>query len=349
MIKINDFLDKPLNKFILWLLTGLLILLVGIFPVKADIVQYKFIDYVSTSSTMKQTNFATNETFTYSRDYVLFNGNDKFFAFNYCATGPFDFSFPNDFEGVTSLVGYSTGGSCYVQGYEGYNYTVYFMAKQVHDAGNGNLSIMFNTTVHNRTSYTVFINVLSLSQVSSIPAGVQIPTYDGEFTTLNTKIDSVDQAIVELQQTQNQMISEQQNTTNSIDNVNDTLNDDTAPETPDFSDLDVADDSVISDLVTMPITIAEHILDAFNDTCSNYTIPFFNNTSLTLPCFTIGDYVGNNVASVIDLAIILFMIYNIAMLAISAFNDLTSLRDSYDSLYVPQHGPHSYEPRHGKE
>lgn len=138
-------------------------------------------------------------------------------------------------------------------------------------------------------------------------------------------------------------------TNQAINDVNDSLNDDTAPDTPDFSDLDVADDSVISDLVTMPITIAEHILDAFNDTCSNYTIPFFNNTTLTLPCFTIGDYVGDNVASVIDLAIILFMIYNIAMLAISAFNDLTSLRDSYDSLYVPQHGPHSYQPRHGKE
>lgn len=137
--------------------------------------------------------------------------------------------------------------------------------------------------------------------------------------------------------------------TSKLDSLEDSITSDEAPETPDFSDLDVADDSVISDLVTMPITIAEHILDAFNDTCSNYTIPFFNNTTLTLPCFTIGDYVGDNVVSVIDLAIILFMIYNIAMLAISAFNDLTSLRDSYDSLYVPQHGPHSYEPRHGKE
>lgn len=137
--------------------------------------------------------------------------------------------------------------------------------------------------------------------------------------------------------------------TNAINDVNTSLNDDTAPNVPDFEDLDVADDSVISDLVTMPITIAEHILDAFNDTCSNYTIPFFNNTTLTLPCFTISDYVGNEVARVIDLAIILFMIYNIAMLAISAFNDMTSLRDSYDSLYVPQHGPHSYQPRHGKE
>lgn len=137
--------------------------------------------------------------------------------------------------------------------------------------------------------------------------------------------------------------------TSKLDSLEDSITSDEAPETPDFSDLDVADDSVISDLVTMPITIAEHILEAFNDTCSNYTIPFFNNTTLTLPCFTIGDYVGSDVASVIDLAIILFMIYNIAMLAISAFNDLTSLRDSYDSLYVPQHGPHSYQPRHGKE
>lgn len=196
--------------------------LIGSFKVKADIVQYKFIDYVSTSSTMKQTNFSANETYTYTRDYVLFNGNDKFFAFNYCATGPFDFSFPNDFEGVTQLVGYATGGRCYVQGYEGYNYTMYFMAKEINDAGNGNLSIMFNTQVHNRAGYFVYINVLSLTSVDSIPAGVQIPTYDGEFSTINTKIDTVEQAVQEVKKAQNEQSNEQKKTNDKLDTAENT-------------------------------------------------------------------------------------------------------------------------------
>ena len=142
--------------------------------VKADIVQYKFIDYSSDSATLKRTSFAANEEYTYLRDYVLFNGPERFFAFSYCGTGQFEIGFPNDFEGVTSRIGYSTGGSCSVQGYTGSVFTVYFVAQQVNDAGNGNLSIMFNTKMINTESYNVFIDVLSLSSVSSIPAGVQV-------------------------------------------------------------------------------------------------------------------------------------------------------------------------------
>lgn len=257
----------------------LLIPFLFISNVKADIVQYKFIDYESTSGTMKQTNFSANESYTYPRDYVLFNGNDKFFAFNYCATAPFDFSFPNDFEGVTSLVGYSTGGRCYVQGYEGYNYTVYFMAKQVHDAGNGNLSIMFNTFIRNRASYVAFINVLSLTSVASIPAGVQIPTYDGEFSTLNTKLDTVEQAVAEVKKAQNENLNEQKKT-------NETLTDDNTQGAQDsaggfFNDF-TTDTHGLTAIITAPLSLISKITSA---SCSPLVIPLpFVDKDLTLPC-----------------------------------------------------------------
>lgn len=38
------------------------------------------------------------------------------------------------------------------------------------------------------------------------------------------------------------------------------------------------------------------------------------------------------------------MCYSIAMLFVSAFNDFTSLYDTYESLYQPQH---VYHPKHG--
>lgn len=72
------FNNRVLRKFCFWALLGLLICLVGISKPKADIVQYKFIDYESTSATMKQTSYGAYEDYTYPRDYVLFNGNDKF-------------------------------------------------------------------------------------------------------------------------------------------------------------------------------------------------------------------------------------------------------------------------------
>ena len=247
--------------------------------VKADIVDFKFIDYVGSSSNIKQTSFTANETYTYSRDYVLFNGNERFFAFNYCANGPFDFSFPNDFEGVTSVVGYSLGGQCYVQGIEGYNYTMYFMAQQVHDAGNGNLSIMFNTTVHNRANYFVKIDVLSLTSVASIPAGVQIPTYDGEFNTLNTKIDTVDQAVEELKKAQNEQLQEQKKT-------NDILKDDTIQGAQDsaggfFNDF-TTDTHGLTAIITAPLSLISKITSA---SCSALVLPLpFVDKDLTLPC-----------------------------------------------------------------
>lgn len=247
--------------------------------VKADIVDYKFIDYKSNSSTIKQTSFTANETYTYSRDYVLFNGNERFFAFNYCANGPFDFSFPNDFEGVTSVVGYSLGGQCYVQGIEGYNYTMYFMAQQVHDAGNGNLSIMFNTQVHNRANYFVKIDVLSLTSVASIPAGVQIPSYDGEFTTLNTKIDTVEQAVNELKKAQNEQVQEQKKT-------NDILKDDTIQGAQDsaggfFNDF-TTDTHGLTAIITAPLSLISKITSA---SCSPLVIPLpYVDKDLTLPC-----------------------------------------------------------------
>lgn len=222
----KDFLRYSKNRF-LYSFFKLLILiaigfLIGSLKVNAAIVQYKFIDYDSTSSTLKRTNFAANEEYTYTRDYVLFNGNERFFAFSYCATARFDFGFPNDFEGVTSRIGYSTGGSCNVQGYQGSVYTVYFVAQQVNDAGNGNLSIMFNTKVINTANYNVFIDVLSLTSVDSIPAGVQIPTYDGEFNTLNTKIDSVDQALSEVKKAQEGQTAEQKKTNDKLDQAENT-------------------------------------------------------------------------------------------------------------------------------
>lgn len=263
------------------LVSIILFLSLFISPVKADIVQYKFIDYESTSATMKQTSFTPNEIYTYNRDYVLFNGTERFFAFNYCATGSFEFGFPVDYEGVTSLVGYSRGGRCLVQGYDGYTYSVYFMAKNVNDAGNGNNSIIFNTRVHNTNNYNVFLNVLSLDPVSSIPAGIQIPTYDGEFSTLNTKIDTVEQAVEEVKKAQYEYLNELQKT-------NQTLTDDNTQGAQDsaagfFNDF-TTDTHGLTAVITAPLSLISKITSA---SCSPLVLPLpFVDKDLTLPCMS---------------------------------------------------------------
>lgn len=143
----------------------------------------------------------------------------------------------------------------------------------------------------------------------------------------------------------------QQQTNDRLDNINGSLNDDTVPDTNNaFSDIKLNTNSAISNLVLMPINYLNRILTLSNDTCSTYSIDFgiFNsNYKLNLPCIKLENFFGNYWWNVIDYFICFFMIYNIIMLAISAFEDITSLRDSYDSLYQPKHADTGYQPKHG--
>lgn len=325
-------MKKYIKKILFFAFICFSFFLVDSLIVNAEIIQYKFMDYVSGTSPLKQTDFTGNQTYTYSRDYVLFNGNERFFALSYCATGPFDFSFPNDYEGTTSLVGYSQGGNCNVAGYGGNNYIMYFMAKRINDAGNGNSSIMFNTRIQNRVSYYVFFQFLSLTSVSSIPAGVQIPTYNGEFNTLNTKIDSVDQAIQTLNAAQNQMVSEQQNTTNAVNDVNDTLKDDdvdSSNTTDTLSDLSdsLPTNSVISDLLLLPVRLFQSVLNSVNGSCSTFNLGSLYGSNLTLPCIDIESLVGSTLWTVIDILFCGAFVLIIRKKFVDIFESLSNLKN----------------------
>lgn len=260
------------------------------FNVNADVVDWRFWGMQGTSGSVKNTYFVKDEINDYPRDYVLFNGTERFFSYSYCGTGRLDFSFPTDIQGVTSLVGYSTGGSCKVQGWDGYVYSVYFVAKNVHDAGNGNLSIMFNTHVVNNNSYTVFITGLNLLIGDSIPSGVQIPTYDGQFNTINTKIDSVDQALEEVKKAQNSTNNKLNSIQEETKKTNDTLNDDDTTDSTnkanEFFSGFTTDTFGLTSIITAPLSLIGSITSS---TCSplSLNIPFLSkNNKLDLPCMS---------------------------------------------------------------
>lgn len=131
----------------------------------------------------------------------------------------------------------------------------------------------------------------------------------------------------------------------SINSLNDNIINDDAPDID--LNLNESSDTPISDLLTMPLTILNTLITNLSDTCSNYTIPFFFSTTVTFPCFTLSDYLGSTVTNYIDLFICLYMCYNIAMLCISVFDDITSLNDIFNSLYTPRHAYTGYKPKHG--
>lgn len=143
----------------------------------------------------------------------------------------------------------------------------------------------------------------------------------------------------------------QQETNDRLDNINGSLNDDSAPDTSNaFSDIKLNTNSAISNLVLMPINYLNRVLNLSKNTCTTYSLDFgiFNSDyKLNLPCIKLENFFGAQWWNVIDYLICFYMIYNIIMLAISAFEDITSLRDSYDSLYQPKHADTGYKPKHG--
>lgn len=121
-----------------------------------------------------------------------------------------------------------------------------------------------------------------------------------------------------------QGVNEVKQELNSIDS---TLKNDDAP-TIDLSDIQTSN-TPISDLVTLPLTLLNSIYNGISGSCSNWSLLLPFNHTILLQCFTISDYVGSSVATIIDCAICLFMAYRIILLFIAVFNDITTLSDTY--------------------
>lgn len=145
--------------------------------------------------------------------------------------------------------------------------------------------------------------------------------------------------------------SNQQQTNDRLDNINDSITDETSPDVSNaFSGVELDTSNVVSDLVLLPINYLQRVLNLSSDICSSYVLDFgiFNSDyKLTLPCINLSEFFGESIWTTIDYLICFFMVYNIAMLCISAFEDITSLRDTYNGLYQPKHAYTGYKPKHG--
>ena len=178
-----------------------------------------------------------------------------------------------------------------------------------------------------------FISSLSLSQVSDNQI-LDVPT-NSYFVRFTIKI-SENKPTIEICRNGNQAIT-------------DSITNDDAPEW-DISGINLSDDSVISDLLLMPINFLNKLYNGVSGTCTPYRLNFGltgGNETITLSCLHLEQIFGSSLWNVIDSLICLFMCYEIAMMCVTIFNDFTSVRDSFDSLYSPRHakplGKHTSE------
>lgn len=163
----------------------------------------------------------------------------------------------------------------------------------------------------------------------------------------NDKLDQIDKN----QQATNDKLDE---TNQNLNDINDTLHN---GDVKDFSlgDFDLGIDldpenSPVSALITLPVSLLNAFLSGLEGQCYGYTIPFFFGEDLTFPCIDLEDYLGSELWNTIDLICCIFLIYNIAMMVVSFFEKITSLQDAFDSMYAPRHqAVDTYIPKHGGE
>lgn len=146
-------------------------------------------------------------------------------------------------------------------------------------------------------------------------------------------------------------------TPSTIDkNVSDIKDSLTSEELPDvnnaFSGINLDTNHAISDLLLLPINFLKRVLNLSVGICEDWDLDFGLTGipyKLHLPCLNVSHFFGLQLWNTIDFLCCFFMIYNIIMLMISAFEDITSLRDTYNGLYQPKHAEGSYQGKHVRE
>lgn len=129
--------------------------------------------------------------------------------------------------------------------------------------------------------------------------------------------------------------------------TNDLLKSEEAPNSNGFFDEvnSLLDESPITNLVTIPLTLINAYISGFNATCSPVTLGTLYGHTLTLPCIDIPHFIGSTLWATIDGITCIIIIYNIILMCIGIFESITSLDDTMQYLYTPRHGDLSREGR----
>lgn len=136
------------------------------------------------------------------------------------------------------------------------------------------------------------------------------------------------------------------NNTTATNNQTNTIKDESDPNTNGFLQ-DVQQDytnNPVSDLITMPITFLQRLNNNINGSCTTWNLGSLLGTNLTMPCINLSNILGATLYNLIDMAICLFLAYNLGLMCVTIWNNMTSLKDDFDDMYSPKH---AYNGKHG--
>lgn len=118
--------------------------------------------------------------------------------------------------------------------------------------------------------------------------------------------------------------------TEVIEDVKDTITDDSVDNPSSFIE-DMEDllpqNGVITQLITLPITLYQKVLNSINGTCSSFDLGELYGTHLIMPCINLSNYLGSTLWGTIDLIMSGVFVLVIARKMIKAFEGFTSMKE----------------------
>lgn len=158
----------------------------------------------------------------------------------------------------------------------------------------------------------------------------------GYLNTIHSAIDLNGTYIVSaIQALQTQQIQAINNNTQAVNGVNDSINDSSTDDpTNDLNDMNQNEisNSVISDLLLLPLNMFQRIINSINGTCSTFNLGSLYGSNLTLPCIDVPSIIGSNLWGVIDILFSGIFVLSIRKKFVDIFENITSLKDRGNEL-----------------
>lgn len=262
----------------------------------------------------------TNQTYNqlslkyyYSSNFVA--GNTYIFKIRINTTYP-------DFDNINKFVLLNVRGGTSTSSLDSGNIQSSALISKTADTENDKVYYMtFSITPLVNIKYIwIYVGYKPISQV--FKNGVNV----GNIVVKNSGVSYTEGIGSQIDQ-QTQIIKEQ---TEIIIDVKDTITDDNVDNPSSFIE-DMEDllpsNGVITQLITLPITLYQKVLNSINGTCSQFDLGALYGTHLIMPCINLQTYLGSTLWNTIDLIMSGVFVLVIARKMVKAFNSFTFMKE----------------------
>lgn len=234
---------------------------------------------------------------------------------------------------------YQVDTACNTGGYKAtvYRQIIYIASSQVQESISSDYAYAVNesrATLFSNTTYTAYMRILHIGITPDIPLDEIILQQD---QTRNDLLNDIKNSFSSQNSTLNDIEKNTEDTKNAIEDTNNTLKDDSIDDSNTSSTLedlseDLPTNSVISDLLLLPVRLFQSILNSINGSCSSFNLGSLYGSDLTLPCINIESLVGSSLWSVIDILFCGAFVLIIRKKFVDIFENLTELRNGGNAV-----------------